>query len=332
MTFHQVLEPISAYLVVAFLSVSVLRADENNSWEIKEIDGEKYVSVEQIQKYYRFDKSNRNESSISLENNKVSMKFEIGSPECHLNGIKIIFSKPVTETGNSAYVSSWDLAGFLDPILRPNRIAADGDLRTVILDPAHGGKDPGISNELGDESDFTFKIAKLTKEQLEAKGFTVVLTRKEDGDASLEERLNHANLVEESAVFVNISFNSGPPSENGIQTIAVVRGEDVIASDPFGWASVALSTSIHGAMISKLGRNTSDRGIKRGETGMFSRIKHPAVFVHPGFMTHPTESRMISMLIYQTTVAKGIVEGIEKYKIAVPRRPKAKAEDGADLK
>ena len=106
MTFHQVLELISAYLVVAFLSVSVLRADENNSWEIKEIDGEKYVSVEQIRKYYRFDKSNRNESSISLENNKISMKLEIGSPECHLNGIKIIFSKPVTETGNSAYVSS----------------------------------------------------------------------------------------------------------------------------------------------------------------------------------------------------------------------------------
>jgi N-acetylmuramoyl-L-alanine amidase len=331
MTFHRVLESIFTYLVVVSLSVGVLRADEKNSWEIKEIDGDKYVSVEQIQKYYRFDKLTRNESFISLENNKISMNLEIGSPECHLNGIKIIFSNPVAETGNAAYVSSWDLAGFLDPMLRPSKIVPTGNFRTVILDPAHGGKDPGLRNEFGTESEFTFKIANLTKEQLEAKGFTVVLTRKEGEDASPEERLNLANLVEESAVFVSISFDSGPPSENGLQTLAVVRGEDVIASDPFGWASVALSTSIHGAMISKLGRNTSDRGIKRGELGVFSRIKHPAVLVKPGFMTHPRESRMITILLYQNTVAKGIVEGIEKYGIAVTRRPQAKSEDAPDL-
>ena len=332
MTFRRVLEPISTYFAVAALSVSVLQADENNSWEVKEIDGEKYVSIEQIQRYYRFDKSTRDKSFISLENNKISMNLEIGSPECHLNGIKVIFSKPVVETENAAYVSSWDLAGLLDPMLRPKRIAAVGDLRTVILDPAHGGKDPGSSNEFGTESEFTFKIANLTKEQLQAKGYTVVLTRKDDEDASPEERLNLANLVEGSAVFVSISFNSSPPSENGIQTFAVVRGEDVIASDPFGWASVALSTSIHGAMISKLGRNTSDRGIKREESGVFSRIKHPAVIVKTGFMTHPRESRMINSLLYQTTVAKGIVEGIQKYKIAVTHRPQAKSEDAPDLK
>lgn len=60
-------------------------------------------------------------------------------------------------------------------------------------------------------------------------------------------------------------------------------------------------------------------------------IKHPAVLVIPGFMTHPMESRMINSLLYQTTAAKGIVEGIQKYKIAVTRRPQDKFEDASDL-
>jgi hypothetical protein len=40
---------------------------------------------------------------------------------------------------------------------------------------------------------------------------------------------------------------------------------------------------------------------------------------------------MITILLYQNTVAKGIVEGIEKYGIAVTRRPQAKSEDAPDL-
>jgi N-acetylmuramoyl-L-alanine amidase len=332
MKFHNVLDPFCRYLVIASLSFGILRAEERNLWEIKEIDGAKYVAVEQIQKFYRFEKSTRNESSISLENSMVSMNLKIGSRECRLNNLKIILSKPVAETGNVAYVSSSDLAGLLDPMLRPNQIAGAADFRAVILDPAHGGKDPGFTNELGKESEFTLKIANLTKKQLEARGFKVVLTRNEDEDASPEERLNLANKVEGTAIFVSISFNSGPATKNGIQTSAVARGEDVIGSDPFGSVSVALSTAIHGAIIGRLGNNTSDGGIKKGELGVFSRVKHPAVLVKPGFMTNPTESRLIANVSYQAAVAKAIVEGVCRYRFAVSRIPKVKSEDAHDPK
>ena len=321
-----IVDPFFRYLVIASLSLSVLRADETSSWEIKEIDGEKYVAVDQIQRCYGFDRSTRNESSISLDKNKVSMTFKVGSPECRLNNIKIILSKPVAETGNVAYVSNRDLVGLLDPILRPNQIGATGDFRTVILDPAHGGKDPGASNELGTESEFTLMIANLTKKQLEARGLNVVLTRTEDADASPEERLNIANKVEGTAIFVSISFNSGPETENGIQTFAVARGEDVAGTDRFGSASVALSTAIHGAIMVNLGNNTSDGGIKREQQPVFTRIKHPAVLVKPGFMTNPTDARLIAKESYEAAVAKAIVAGVCKYKFAVTRT-QVKSED-----
>lgn len=306
------------FAIVSFSSCT-LRAEEGSSWEITEIDGGKYVAVEQVRKFYGFTHSVRKESAISLENKKVSMNLKIGSAECLLNRIKIIFSKPVAELGDTAYISSADLAGLLDPILRPNHIKGAGSFKTVILDPAHGAKDPGITNELGTEAEFAFKIANLAKAQLEAKGFNVVLTRNGEQDASPEERVNLANGIEDNAIFIGISFDSGPADMRGIQTSPVARGESVIASDPFGSASVGLSTAIHGSVIRRLGKNTSDAGIKQGEPEVFSGIKHPAVLVNAGYMTHTYEARLIANEAYQAAIASGIVDGLEKYRLAVTK-------------
>lgn len=165
------------------------------------------------------------------------MKLEIGSPECLLNGIKIISSQPVPERGNKVYISSADHAQVLDPVLRPNHIGGVGDFKTVILDPAPGGE-------------FTLKIANLAKVQLVAKGFKILLTRDEEThDVTPEGRLNLANRVEDSAIFVGISF----------------------------------------------------------------------------------DSRLVANESYQTAVAMGIVEGLEKYRFAVSRKPQVKSEAAPEL-
>ena len=303
------------FAIVSFSS-GILLAEEKSSWEITEIDGGKYVAVEQIQKFYGFTQATRKESAITLESNKIEMKLEIGSAESLLNGVKVIFSKPVAELGDKAYISGADLSGLLDPMLRPNYIAGASDFRTVILDPADG--------------EFTLKIANLTKAQLEAKGFNVVLTGDENQDVTPEERLTLANAVHENAVFIGISFNSDPEAERGIQTSPVARGEEIIASDPFGSASVALSTSIHGSLIRRLGKNTEDGGIKRGEPEVFSAIKHPAILVKAGSLTHPYESRLIANDSYQAAIATAIVDGLGKYRFAVRSNPPVKFEDAPD--
>lgn len=308
-----------AALFPLWLPPGQLWAEEKGFWKVQEIAGEEYIALEQIQTFYRFDKSTRNESSLTLENPKIAMNLEIGSTECLLNQVKVVLAKPVVDYENAAYISSEDLSGLLDPMLRPNHIKGAGDFRTVILDPAHGAADPGITNELGTEGEFAFKIAKLVKTQLEAKGFTVVLTRQEEQDASPEERRNLANAVDDDAIFIGISFNSGPEDARGIQTLPVARGESVIASDPFGSASVALSTAIHGSVMRRLGKNSSDGGIKRAEPEMFSGIRHPAVLVNAGYLTHPYEARLIANENYQAAVALGIAEGLGKYRFAVTK-------------
>lgn len=322
--------PVCRRLVIVILSLWMLPGlgwgEEKGIWKTQEIAGEDYIGVDQIQKFYRFEKSTRNELAITLQSAKILVNLKIGSPDCLMNGIKIIFAKPVVELENQAYVSRADLSGLLDPMLRPNFIKGAGDFESVILDPARGGKEPGIANEFGTEAGFTLRIAELTKTMLEAKGFKAVLTRDKDQDLSLQERLDLANAVKENAVFIGISFNSGPQDAHGIQTSPVVRGEEIIGSDSFGHASVALSTAVHGSLIRRLGKNTADGGIKRGQPDGFAGITHPAIFIEAGYMTHPYEARLIANEAYQSAIATGIVDGLGKYRHAVSSKPPVKPE------
>lgn len=321
MIFPYSLLSVARILVIAFTSCSLLLAEEKKGWEITEIDGGKYVDVEQIQKFYHFKKLTRNEASIRLESDRVLLEAEIGSQECRINGIRVIFSKPVRAQESTAYIGDADLAGLIDPILRPTQFAGVRKFGPVILDPADGGKEPGTTNELGTEGEFTLKIAKLAKAQLEAKGIAVVLTRQGDQDLSPEECINLANAVEGSAIFIGISFNSDPAGVNELQTFPVGRGDDIIESDPFGSVSVALATAVHGSLIRILGKNTSDGGIKRGEPdAVFSRIMHPSIQVSAGSLTDPDNAKLIANESYQAAVAKGIVDGVNKFRNVVGQR------------
>ena len=303
----------------ALLSCAILKAETRGFWQATDIGGEQYVAVEQIKIFYNFNKLTRHESRIELENSRVLMELEIDSSKCYLNKLKIILSKPVLEIGNVVHVAVADVTGWLDPILRPDHIAGAGDFKTIILDPASGAQDPESANDLGTEGKFTYKIAKLAKTTLEAKGFNVFLTRSETQDASPEEVLNRANAVKDSAIFIKISFASGPDTTNSIQTYPVARGEGRMKADQFGLASVALSTAVHASLISSLGRNTSDGGIKRGELNIFSKLKHPAILIEADSMTHPAGSRLIANKTYQAAIAAGIADGVKKYQLAISK-------------
>ena len=108
------------------------------------------------------------------------MKLKIGGTDCLMNNVKFVFSQSIATQGDKVYVSQIDLSKLIDPVLRPNFIQNAGDFRTVILDPGHGGKDPGATNSLGTEARYNIKVSELAKKQLEAKGFKVVMTRKTD--------------------------------------------------------------------------------------------------------------------------------------------------------
>ena len=299
-------------------------------WEVMKIDGRDYVSVESIKRFYDFKKMTRSGGTVVLENAKVAMNLKVGGTDCLMNNVKFVFSHTIASVGEKLYVSRIDLAKLIDPVLRPNFIKNAGDFRTVVLDAGHGGKDPGATNPYGTEAGYNIKVAELVKKQLEAKGFKVVMTRQSNVYLSLEERVALANAVKEDAIFVSIHFNSGGRAARGVETFTLSPpgvshyGRDFKAADlqvragnEHDSANIALATSVHGSILRRLGKNTLDRGIKRARFSVLSGVRHPAILLEGGFMSHPYEARLIDNAAYQNAVAMGIVDAIGKYRYAV---------------
>jgi N-acetylmuramoyl-L-alanine amidase len=311
-----------------------------SGWEVAKIDGRDYVSVDSMKRFYNFTKLTRSGNSVILENPKVEMSLKIGGNECLMNGVKFVFSNVVTTQGDKCYVSRMDLAKLIDPVLRPNYIRNAGDFRTVILDPGHGGKDPGATNSIGTEAVYNLSVANKVKALLAALGYKVVMTRDSNEYLTLQERVNLANAVNEDAVFISIHFNSGGRAARGIETFTLSPpgvahyGRDFKPADNFlragnehDSANIALATSVHGCILRRLQKHTFDRGIKRARFSVLSGVTHPAILLEGGFMTHPYEARLIANDTYQNAVAGGVVDAIAKYRRAVGAQPTAKAQN-----
>lgn len=328
---------LARFSAVALLASAVvcppLAAAPAATWDVAKIEGREYVSADSIKRFYDFTSMERSGNTLVLKNAKVQMKLSVGGTDCLMNNVKFVFSNEILSSGDKVYVSRLDLAKLIDPVLRPSYIQNAGDFRTVVLDPGHGGKDPGATNPLGTEAAYNIKVAEMVKKNLEAKGFKVVMTRTSDIYQSLQERVDIANAVKDNAIFVSIHFNSGGTSARGIETFTLSPpgvshyGRDFRADDnqtrtgnEHDSANIALATAVHGTILTKLGTNTFDRGIKRARFSVLSGVCHPAILIEGGFMSHPYEARLIDNVRYQTALASGVFDAILKYRAAMTRK------------
>lgn len=322
-------------MALSVMGLSHLFAAAPRGWEVTKISGQECVSLDSIRRYHQFDKFTQSGSNITLirtsgGKSKVQLKLKVGSHECLMNQVKFILSHPVTKMGEKIFVSTVDFQKLIDPVLRPNFIRSAGNFQTVILDPGHGGSDPGATNALGSEANYNLRLANLVKRNLESKGFRVVMTRNSDKAISLQERVEFANRIRESAIYISLHFNSGGSAARGIETFTLsppgvshygrgVRSDDQVsqAGNHHDSANIALATAVHGAVLQKLGANTFDRGIKRARFSVLTGVQHPAILFEGGFMSHPLEAQLIHKPAYQNALAESIVHAIRKYRLAV---------------
>src|SRR5206468_10055802 len=86
------------------------------------------------------------------------MQFHLDSREILLNGVRNWLSFPVFVHDGKIVVSRIDLAKTLEPQLRPNMIPKLDRVRTVVLDPGHGGFDKGAISGYGYEKDYALDL------------------------------------------------------------------------------------------------------------------------------------------------------------------------------
>jgi N-acetylmuramoyl-L-alanine amidase len=181
------------------------------------------------------------------------------------------------------------------------------------------------------EKDYNLAVARMCKRELEARRFKVIMTRDSDRTLSLTERVNFANRFP-NAIFISIHFNSGGRGRaEGIETFTLspagvahygrgIRQDDyqLRKGNAQDSANIALATAIHGTCLLKT--NRPDRGIRRARFSVLTGIKHPAILLEGGFMSHSFESRLIASRGYQETIARSIADAVVKYRLATTRR------------
>lgn len=339
-----VLRGFIAFAAVLLVLIVPCQTASAQGWTLTKIEGREYISVENIKAFYGFQTAERHGNKVILKSvdkktgkGAILMQLQIGSQECLLNKVKFIFTHSVEPGGTLGLVSRMDLAKLIDPVLRPNFIPNAGNFKTVILDPGHGGKDPGATNPLGTEANYNLSLANRIKGLLEKQGFRVLLTRTTDRYYSLQERVDIANAVRDDAIFISLHFNSGGRDARGIETFTLsppgvahygsgLKSSDALArrGNEHDSANIALATAIHGSILRNLQENTFDRGIKRARFSVLSGVRHPAILFEGGFMSHPYEAKLIANEKYQIALANGISSAIQKYRFAVTRNATAK--------
>ena len=173
----------------------------------------------------------------------------------------------------------------------------------IVIDPGHGGQDPGAKGTSGQyEKDFTLQLALKVKELAERETqLQIFLTRTDDRTISSidRERPKFANHLG-ADLFISIHGNTyTDPSVFGTETF-YYREE-----------SLPFATIMHKNLLNATG--SKDRGVKKEAFFVVKDTVMPAVLLEVGYLTNPNEEQKMWKDDYQYRVASSIIEGINEY-------------------
>ena len=311
---------------LAALAGSPTHARAEAVWNVVKYEGRDYLTMRNIADFYRLQYSPGGRS-ITLSSPGCTIKGDVGSKELIINGVKFIMSSDIAESGGEMLLSRLDLTKLVEPVLRPNRIRGLQPLRTVIIDPGHGGSESGASSIYGVEKAFTLDTSLRLRDLLLKRGYKVEMTRTTDAQVPLQDRAAFANRFRDG-IFVCIHFNAGSEAGTGIETYTLAprfvpsTGDDSpnancmipCAGNVEDPENMALATAMHASLLSRL--PMVDRGIKRARFCVLRLTTIPAVLIEGGFVSNPSEAAKIATPAYRQAEAEAIASAIDNYRAA----------------
>lgn len=223
----------------------------------------------------------------------------------------------------------------------------DGQAPLVVIDPGHGGIDPGTRSASGMlEKNLALLIARRLALALQRRGVRTLLTRNRDVFLSLAQRTAIANRAH-AALFVSIHLNWSPdPNAAGLQvyylnntnnraTLRLARMENAVDGGPAPASpqlnyilsdlrqqykaieSAALAREMEQYAVHQLRADFGDRihgmGVHHGPFYVLVGATMPAVLVECGFLSNPRETRRLLTTSYQQALATGLADAIVRY-------------------
>lgn len=260
------------------------------------------------------------EPAFALTTSNGVFSVQISSLAASWDGLQLRLGFEPQLIDDQPFIHSLDLHKNLEPLIRglAPPFKTNG---VIVLDPGHGGQNTGAAS-LPDgvyEKEFTLDWAQRLAPLLASEGWQVFLTRTNDVDVSLSDRVAFA-AEHQADLFISLHFNSAAPSQEqvGLETYcltptgmpsSLTRGyEDdasaVFANNAFDVPNLLYAVCLHRALLPVVG---NDRGIRHARfLGVLRGQARPAVLIEGGYLSNPDEARRIADPAYRQKLAEAI--------------------------
>lgn len=216
-------------------------------------------------------------------------------------------------------------------------------VRTIVIDPGHGGKDPGAVGKSGIyEKDIALEIAKSLRDRLMKHGtYEVLLTRESDETISLNDRVEYAN-GNNVDLFISIHINYSPSQQSFIETYyfgptddskvaelaklenadshyeygefkeIIQKIGDTLKFQESRQLAHSVQTSLYGRM-KKINKHASDHGIKSAPFVVLLGLDAPSILTEVSCFCNPAEEKRLKTAKYRDNIARFLEQGIVSY-------------------
>ena len=241
------------------------------------------------------------------------------------------------------------------PPALPNPMTGLRLSHTVVVDPGHGGVDPGNPGMHFPrgvaEKDITLGIGRLLRAELMRRGLTVVLTRATDTLIDLANRPLYCRA--DCDLFVSIHVNAMPPGKrqgqvNGVETYFLSDAKtedqkrvaqmenDALRFDATGTVEGPLAYILRDLQLNEYLRESArlaelvqgkvagihpgeDRGVQQGPFMVLAAARRPSILVETGFATNRNDGAFLASASGQHKIASAIADGIVAYLLEFER-------------
>ncbi len=301
--------------------------------------GHEYWSVDQFAARFGMKTiSRKSERTITLQSSWTTIELEADSRECLFNGVRLFLGDAVRVIKGRYFISKLDAEKRLTPLLLPGRgESIVPQLRTIVVDAGHGGRDPGKENKRlnVNEKEVALDTARRLKRVLELQGYRVILTRDSDqhldktkaGD--LRRRAEIANELK-ADLFISLHYNAvGARAQkvSGVEVYTLTPQTQFSTADPqqkdqegaavklIGnandhWNTV-IGYQVQRRMIKAMG--ATDRGVKHARWAVLRFAQCPAILIESGFLSNDSEARKIMQPGYRQKIAEAIGDAVQAY-------------------
>lgn len=286
-----------------------------------------------------------------LWNGKQSIGFTPGDPVALVDFTKIVRIEPIVYERGRLLVPQATMSALVERLGRAPETIRLRPVRAIVIDPGHGGRDPGTYRSVTIdgktvtyyEKEIVLDMALRLRDELQRllDGPTIHLTRDSDVYLPLEQRTEFAHSLRENpldnVLFVSLHVNASPlpwTEARGVeiyylpatQRRQVLEAEIAASLEPevssilndlkeeeYTVESVLMGKAVLDAIAAKLPATPIERGVRVANFFVVREARMPSILIETGFINNRTDLQLLATAGYRQELAAAIAAGIAAY-------------------